>query len=59
MTFTKDGVSYTDEEWWNKKEAEVGQLCVEHNKVIKKGKYGNWCGGKDQFGRWCEGVVKK
>lgn len=58
-SITYDGVTYTEEEWALKAEAEIGKLCDEHQRVIKRGKYGNFCGGKDKYGRWCTGVVKK
>ena len=30
--------------------------CPIHpNKTIKNGKWGLWCGEKDEFGRWCDG----
>lgn len=37
---------------------EVGKTCIKHNKTIKQGRYGNWCGGKDSLGRWCPGYTE-
>ena len=34
---------------------QIGQRCNKHHTIIKRGKYGNWCGTKDEFGRYCEG----
>lgn len=37
---------------------EIGKPCLYHpNNIIKRGKYGNWCGSKDKFGRWCSGSM--
>lgn len=41
------------EAWW---EYSVNKPCPKHpNKLIKKGKWGNYCGEKDELGRWCGG----
>jgi len=34
---------------------QIGKPCKLHGTTIKKGKYGNWCGQKDEFGYWCMG----
>ena len=32
----------------------IGKPCPYHpNRVVKDGKWGIWCGGKDELGRWC------
>lgn len=36
----------------------IGKRCIIHNRIIKDGRYGLWCGGKDEEGRWCEGIIE-
>lgn len=36
-------------------EAQVGQPCKEHGSIIKKGKWGNWCGQRTELGTYCTG----
>lgn len=34
----------------------VGKACPIHTgRLIRNGKFGLWCGAKDDFGRWCDG----
>ena len=34
----------------------LGKSCPNHpNSIIKKGKYGLWCGNKNDYGSWCDG----
>ena len=36
--------------------AQIGKECQFHpGRIIKDGKWGNWCGGKTEVGTWCEG----
>lgn len=44
-------------EFENQVENEIGKQCKIHNRPIKNGRFGNWCGGKDKYGRWCSGEV--
>jgi len=41
------------------KTGEKGDICILHNKTIKSGKYGNYCGTKELTGRWCQGWVNR
>lgn len=37
---------------------EIGKPCRKHPEyIVKNGKYGNWCGAKDDLGRWCNGSM--
>lgn len=45
----------TEQEYNDWHKSQVGQLCTKHGTVIKTGKYGKWCGSKDELGRWCTG----
>ena len=34
---------------------QIGKPCEIHGTIIKKGKYGNWCGQRTKYGTWCVG----
>lgn len=41
------------EQWCNHL---IGKACPKHpNRIIKEGRYGLWCGAKDEMDRWCDG----
>lgn len=48
-------MTITEQEYNDWLDSQVGKPCEKHGTLIKKGKYGNWCGRKDEAGRWCEG----
>lgn len=33
----------------------IGKPCPVHNRTLKEGRYGLYCGAKDEFGTWCNG----
>jgi len=34
----------------------VGKPCQDHpDRIVKMGKFGLWCGAKDELGTWCHG----
>jgi hypothetical protein len=45
----------TVNEWNEMLDSQIGKTCIKHGTIIKQGKYGNWCGQKDDLGRWCAG----
>lgn len=48
--------SYTQKELDAWAKYEIGKPCLKHpDRIMKKGKYGPWCGGKDELGNWCDG----
>jgi len=33
----------------------IGKPCPKHpNSLVKKGKYGTWCGNRTNLGSWCD-----
>lgn len=48
-------MTITEEEYYDWFANQVGKPCEKHGSIIKDGKYGYWCGNKDELGHWCTG----
>ncbi len=47
-------ISQNDYMKWE--DEQLGKECPFHpGKLIKRGDYGNWCGGKTEVGTYCQG----
>ncbi len=45
----------TNQEWEEFERWLTGRPCLIHGSKLKNGRYGLWCGYRDELGNWCNG----